>query len=137
MSEAGTTRLDRWLWAARFYRTRAQAKQAIEGGKVRIAGARAKPSRILRMGDELTITRGDDQMDISVVGLSEHRGGAPQAQLLYAESAASQARRTQEKEQRRLTKSAFTAPPGRPDKRDRRALSRLKYQGATGDGDGA
>ncbi len=137
MSDAGTTRLDRWLWAARFYRTRAQAKQAIEGGKVRVAGARAKPSRILRIGDELTITRGDDQMDIGVVGLSEHRGGAPQAQLLYAESAASQARRAQEKEQRRLSKHAFIAPSGRPDKRDRRALSRLKSQGAAADGDGA
>lgn len=76
-------------------------------------------------------------MDISIVGLSEHRGGAPQAQLLYAESAASQARRGQQKEQRRLTRSAFTAPPGRPDKRDRRALSRLKSQRAPADGDGA
>jgi ribosome-associated heat shock protein Hsp15 len=133
--ESPSSRLDRWLWAARFFRTRAQAKQAIEGGKVQIGGDRAKPSRNVRVGDAITITRGEDRVDVQVLALSERRGGAPEAQLLYAETQASHERRATTKEQNRLTRGAFSAPPGRPSKRDRRALTRLKSQRAAQDGD--
>ncbi len=124
------SRLDRWLWAARFFRTRAQAKQAIEGGKVHVDGARAKPSRLVRVGDELGIVRGEERMDVVVCGLSERRGGAPEARLLYDESPASIERRALARESQRLTRNSFIAPPSRPNKRDRRALSRLKSESA-------
>ncbi|NJN52340.1 MAG: RNA-binding protein [Gammaproteobacteria bacterium] len=123
---AAAARLDRWLWAARFFRTRAQAKQAIEGGKVQVTGARAKPSRAVHIGDEISISRGEERIDIAVRALSESRGGAPAAQLLYEESPASIARRATMKEERRFDRHIYSAPQRRPSKRDRRALSRLK-----------
>ncbi len=121
-------RLDRWLWAARFFKTRAQAKQAIEGGKVRLCGGRAKASRPVNVGDALSITRGDDCTDVRVVELSEQRHSAPLAQRLYEETEQSKARRTANAERRRLERAAFTAPATRPSKRDRRALTELKYE---------
>ena len=121
-------RLDRWLWAARFFKTRAQAKHAIEGGKVRLSGGRAKPSRSINVGDALSITRGDDCTDVCVLELSEQRRSAPLAQRLYEETEQSKARRTANAERRRLDRAAFTAPATRPSKRDRRALTELKYE---------
>jgi ribosome-associated heat shock protein Hsp15 len=126
VTDGAGARLDRWLWAARFFRTRAQAKQAIEGGKVHVSGGRAKPSRMLKVGDGLNITRGDEVMDVTVLALSETRGGAPQARLLYTETAASVQRREQQREAHRFERSVYRAPANRPTKRDRRALARLK-----------
>ena len=91
-SATQATRLDIWLWAARFYKTRSLAKQAVVTGKVDVGGQRAKSSRAVRVGDVLAITRGDDTYEIEVRGLSDQRGPAPAAQALYAESEASRAR---------------------------------------------
>jgi len=119
-------RLDLWLWAARFYKTRSQAKHAIDGGKVHVDGARAKPSREVVIGMRVRLPRGDDEVDVIVTGLAERRGGATQAAALYRETEESTARRARTAETRRLTRAAFIAPPGRPTKRDRRAIARLK-----------
>lgn len=126
-TDAGV-RLDRWLWAARFFKTRAQAKQAIEGGKVHVHGGRAKPSRLVNVGDQLSITRGDDCADVRIRELSERRGGAEDAQRLYAETEQSISRRAADRERRKLERAAFTAPASRPSKRDRRAITELKYE---------
>jgi len=122
-------RLDKWLWAARFYKTRTLAHEAIENGRVVLNGARTKPSRSPRIGDELTITRGQLRHVVIVRGLSDHRGPATSAQILYEETAASVRER-----ERMLTFLRATALPdsrapdarGRPSKRDRRRLDRLR-----------
>ena len=119
------TRLDIWLWAARFYKTRSLAKQAIETGKVDVAGQRAKSSRAVRVGDVLAITRGDDTYEIEVRGLSDQRGPAPAAQALYVESEASRARREAALAQRRAERAGYQAPQSRPDKRARRLIRAL------------
>lgn len=119
-------RLDRWLWAARFFKTRSQAKAAIEGGKVHIEGARAKPAKEISVGAHLSISRGTDAIEVIVQALSERRGSAPDAAHLYVETAESATRRAQSSEQRRITGAAYLAPRERPSKRDRRALTRLK-----------
>ena len=118
-------RIDKWLWAARFFRTRAQAKQAIDGGKVNTAAGRVKPAKEIGIGDELHIRRGDEQLVVVVLGLSEQRGGAPAAQLLYTETEASRSAREQAREHRRRAGFGMISPPTRPTKRDRRALDRL------------
>jgi ribosome-associated heat shock protein Hsp15 len=121
-------RLDRWLWAARFFKTRSLAKQAIEGGKVRCQGQRAKPSKEIGLGAELSIQRGDVEQVVIVTGLSERRGGAPEAARLYEETPASVERREAEQADRRLTRRGAMPPPARPSKRDRRQLQKLKHQ---------
>ena len=124
-STATRQRLDKWLWAARFFRTRAQAKQAIDGGKVSVGDTRAKPAKEVSVGDLIHVRRGDEQFVVEVRGLSEQRGGAPAAQLLYAETEQSRAAREAAREQRRRGGFGMIAPPTRPTKRDRRALDRL------------
>ena len=119
------TRLDIWLWAARFYKTRSLAKQAIVTGKVDVGGQRAKSSRAVRVGDVLAITRGDDTYEIEVRGLSDQRGPAPAAQALYVESEASRARREAAQAQRRAERAGYQAPQSRPDKRARRLIRAL------------
>ena len=126
-------RLDKWLWAARFFRTRAQAKQAIDGGKVTVGDVRAKPAKEIGVGDTLSIRRGDEVFIVQVLGLSEQRGGAPIAQLLYAETEASRTAREQLREHRRGSGFGMIAPPNRPTKRDRRALDRLHEAAADDD----
>lgn len=126
MNEAGDgVRLDKWLWAARFFKTRGLARDAIEGGHVAIGGARAKPGRVVRPGAELDIRRGEEAFTVTVVAVSDRRGPAPQAQLLYEEHADSIARRQARAEQRRLAAEADALAP-RPDKKQRRLLRRLK-----------
>lgn len=115
-------RIDKWLWAARFFKTRSLAGAALEQGKVRLEGARVKPARAVRIGDELSIDNGADRWDVRVLGLSEQRAGAPLARLLYAESADSVARRARAAEQRALSPEPGAAIKGRPTKRDRRRL---------------
>ncbi|MGE8245623.1 MAG: RNA-binding S4 domain-containing protein [Stenotrophomonas maltophilia] len=118
-------RLDVWLWAARFFRTRSLAKQAVETGKVDVAGQRPKSSRAVRVGEALQISRGDEVFDIQVLGLSEMRGPAPVAQQLYAESEASLARRSELRLQRAAAKNGYQPPEHKPDKRARRLIRAL------------
>ena len=120
-----SVRLDLWLWAARFYRTRALAKHAIETGKVDAGGQRAKPSRSVRIGDVLVVARGEERFEIEVVSLSDVRGPASIAQGLYRESDASKLAREQAKALRAAERNGFRAPETKPDKRARRLIRAL------------
>ncbi|HEX7815714.1 RNA-binding S4 domain-containing protein [Dyella sp.] len=120
-------RADVWLWAARFFKTRSIAKQAIEGGKVEVNQASCKPSRAIHVGDTLNIARGDERFEVEVLGISGQRGPSSAAQKLYRESEASLVARAAMREQRRLQGRA-PAPLTRPDKQSRRLLLRLKDQ---------
>jgi ribosome-associated heat shock protein Hsp15 len=125
MSEETQVRLDKWLWAARFFKTRSQASQAVAGGKVQVGGLRVKPSRLVAAGDELRIQKEQEEFAIVVLAVSDQRRGAPEAQLLYAETPESIAARTEARETRRLLRVVGAAPPGRPGKRDRRLIRRF------------
>ncbi len=117
-------RIDKWLWAARFFKTRSLAADAVDNGKVRCNGERVKPARNLKPGDLLAINNGATEWEVEVVALSDVRGSAPQAQLLYAETPNSSAKRQHEAEQRRLFREPTSALKGRPTKRDRRLLDK-------------
>lgn len=119
-------RADVWLWAARLFKTRSLAKQAIEGGKVEVNDSGCKAAKALHIGDRLRITRGEERLEIDLLMLSSRRGSAAEASLLYRETEASRALREANREQRRLTGAAFDHPAGRPDKQARRQLRRLK-----------
>lgn len=126
MSEpAAGVRIDVWLWAARFFKTRALAKQAIEGGKVEVGGQGAKPSRLLRVGDQLHVRRGEERFDIAVLGLSDVRGPAPVAQALYAETEESKQARARAAAERRAAATGYRPPATKPDKRARRLIQAL------------
>jgi ribosome-associated heat shock protein Hsp15 len=118
-------RLDLWLWAARFYKTRSLAKQAIETGKVEIGGQRAKPSRVVRIGDAARIERGEEMFEVEVRELSDTRGPASVAQRLYVESEASRARREALRASRAAERAGYQAPETKPDKRARRLIRAL------------
>jgi ribosome-associated heat shock protein Hsp15 len=120
-----SVRLDIWLWAARFFKTRSLAKQAIETGKVDVAGQRPKSSRAVRVGEQLQITRGEEHYEVEVRGLSDQRGPAPVAQQLYTETEASLARRAEQRAQRAAMRDGFQPPEHRPDKRARRLIRAL------------
>ncbi|MEL1263960.1 RNA-binding S4 domain-containing protein [Pseudoxanthomonas putridarboris] len=122
---SASVRLDVWLWAARFFRTRSLAKQAVETGKIEIDGQRAKPSRAVRVGDALAIARGEERFEIDVLELSEQRGPAAAAQKLYVESEASKLRREAASAARRAERAGYQAPQSRPDKRARRLIRAL------------
>ena len=122
---AAGTRIDVWLWAARFFRTRALAKQAIETGKVEVGGQRAKPSRSVRIGDGLAVQRGEERFEIEVLGLSDARGPAKVAQTLYAESEASRQARDALRANRAAERAGYRAPESKPDKRARRLIRAL------------
>ena len=119
-------RIDRWLWAARFFKTRSLAKAAIEGGKVFMSGQRVKPARDISIGQTLVIRRGDDEFTVTVTGLAEQRGPAKVAQTLYAESAASIEAREQRYATRRMERAGLTVPDTKPTKKQRRDLRKLK-----------
>jgi ribosome-associated heat shock protein Hsp15 len=121
-SNSTTVRLDKWLWAARFFKTRSLATDAVEGGKVRLNGDRVKPARSVKPGDTLDIDNGSTEWEVEVLDLSETRGSATVAQTLYAETPESIARRQQKSEQRRFFQEPGEAIKGRPTKRDRRKL---------------
>lgn len=126
MTESATAvRLDLWLWAARFFRTRSLAKQAIETGKVEVGGQRAKASRAVRVGDALRIVRGEEVFEIEVLGLSDQRGPAAVAQSLYAESEDSKARRAETLARLRAARAGYRPPESKPDKRARRLIRAL------------
>ncbi|TNE81448.1 MAG: ribosome-associated heat shock protein Hsp15 [Gammaproteobacteria bacterium] len=121
-------RLDKWLWAARFFKTRALAKAAIEGGKVHIDGQRAKPSKEICTGMELVIRQGWDEKTVIVDNLSEQRRGASEAALLYTETDASIAQRLQRAEERKAANLSRMSPDHRPSKKQRRQIHRFKEQ---------
>lgn len=119
-------RLDKWLWAARFFKTRALASQAVGGGKVDVNGQSTKPSRILRIGDRLEIRRAEEHFTVIVTGLSNRRGPASMAAGLYEETPDSVERREAERRRRRLERMALPQPPPRrPDKKSRRQIVRF------------
>lgn len=120
-----SVRLDLWLWAARFFRTRALAKHAIETGKVEVGGQRAKASRPVRIGDALKVVRSNEAFEIEVLALSDTRGPASVAQALYAESVASRAQREQARALRVAERNGYRAPETKPDKRARRLIRAL------------
>ncbi len=122
MTEINAIRVDQWLWAARFFKTRSLAKQAIDGGKIEVNGARCKPARAVHSGDLLNISRGTERFEVRVDALAAKRGPATQAVGLYEETAASIERREREREAQRLSRQAYQPPPGRPSKRDRRDI---------------
>lgn len=126
MEERGELRLDVWLWAARFFKTRGLAREAIEAGRVEINGARCKPAKAVHVDDRLEIGCAQERMEIIVLALSPRRGPASEAQLLYRETVASREAREALREQRRLSGAAFDHPAHRPDKQARRQLRKIK-----------
>jgi ribosome-associated heat shock protein Hsp15 len=125
MQEAEKFRLDKWLWAARFFKTRGLAVDAIDGGKVRVDGLRAKASKELKLGAEVRVTRPDGEWTVIVRALSVQRRSAPEAALLYEETAGSRTRREAVAERRRAEFGDRERGAGRPTKRDRRLIHRF------------
>ena len=114
-------RIDRWLWAARFFKTRSSAAAAVSGGKIHLNGQRTKPAKAVRAGDRLDVRRGDDRWEIKVLGTAARRGPASEARTLYEEHPESIERRAREREERRERRERrLVAGSGRPTKRDRR-----------------
>ncbi|WP_426415668.1 RNA-binding S4 domain-containing protein [Aestuariirhabdus sp. LZHN29] len=122
-------RLDKWLWAARFFKTRSLAKQAIEGGKVHYDGARTKPGKEPKIGDQLRIRQGLADREVEIVAISQQRRGAPEAQLLYRESEQSISKREQDAAQRKALRGNSPATAGRPTKKQRRDIRHFHDQG--------
>ncbi|WP_345492773.1 ribosome-associated heat shock protein Hsp15 [Orbus sasakiae] len=120
-------RLDKWLWAARFYKTRSLAREMIEGGKVHYNGQRTKPSKIVEIGAELKLRQGSDEKTITVLALSQQRRSANEAQMLYRENEASIVKREQIAQARKLGALTMPHPDRRPDKKERRNLIKFKY----------
>ncbi|GAB2182197.1 RNA-binding S4 domain-containing protein [Denitratisoma sp. agr-D3] len=119
-------RLDKWLWAARFFKTRSMAADAVDGGKVKLGGVHVKPAKEVRVGDRLHIRAGEQDYEVMVLALNEQRRPAPEARLMYEESEESVERRRQAAELRALAPAPGADSKGRPTKRDRRLLSRLR-----------
>ena len=123
---ASEVRIDKWLWAARFFKTRSLAADAVTGGKVALNDARPKPSRVIRAGDHLNIRRGAYEWSIVVKGTSNYRGAATDAQALYEETQESKSKRQAATVQRKRERSPdFDSPRRRPSKKDRRAISKF------------
>ncbi|HCD28032.1 MAG TPA: RNA-binding protein [Gammaproteobacteria bacterium] len=126
MDISESVRIDRWLWAARFFKTRSLAKTAIDGGKVHLDGQRTKPAKEIHIGQTLTIRRGQLLQVVEVKALSEQRGSAPVAQALYQETPASIEEREILRSRKRMENAGLIVVQQRPDKKDRRALAKLK-----------
>ena len=123
-----SVRLDKWLWAARFFKTRKDAVDAISGGKVHLNGARVKPARNVQINDQLDITRSNEKYHITVIGLHDKRGPAKLAQTLYEEDAKSIEAREKEREIRKMHNASVTMPDKKPNKKQRRLLDKFKRQ---------
>ena len=121
-------RLDKWLWAARFFKTRNLAKQAIEGGKIYYNGLRVRVGTEVDIGAEIRLRAGRDEKTVVVKCLSDQRRGAPEAQQLYEETPASFSLRLQQAEVRKQTRQHLIAPPSRPNKKERRQIHHFKEQ---------
>ena len=126
--EKEAVRLDKWLWAARFYKTRTLAKEMIDGGKVHYNGQRSKPNKIVEVGATLKVRQGSDEKEIVVLALSTQRRGAPEAQLLYRETEQSLANREKLAMARKMNALSMPHPDRRPDKKERRDLLKFKHQ---------
>lgn len=120
---SGGLRIDRWLWCARFYKTRSAAAEAVKGGHVRVNGQRAKAARLVKVGDRLAVTRDETEYELTVAAIPARRGPAPEARCCYVESEASAERRRARAEEGAMERLGRRAPTqGRPDKRTRRLL---------------
>ncbi len=126
MSNPDRVRLDRWLWAARFFKTRALAKAAIDGGKVKLEGQRPKAAKEIGVGAHLEVQRGPYAYEVVVESLAERRGNATLAQTLYRETEASAERRLRQRSEQRMLRAGLKVPQSKPNKRERRALTDLK-----------
>ena len=122
-------RIDKWLWAARFFKTRSLAAEAVTGGKVEVNGARAKPSRNVRIGDSLSIRRGPYEWAVIIKGVTDLRGPAAKAQLLYEETKESIRKREAISVQLKFERPPEFDLPGRPSKKDRRAMVKFTKRG--------
>nr|WP_306173525.1 S4 domain-containing protein [Limnobacter humi] len=122
-------RIDKWLWAARFYKTRSLATEMVDGGKVKCNDERVKPATAVQVGDVLSIPVGWDDMVVTVTGLSDKRGSATLAQALYQETVESKAERARRAENRKLIKDPALGIKARPTKRDRRAMDDVQWGG--------
>ena len=125
-ARADAVRLDLWLWAARFYKTRSLAKAAVEGGKVRVNSQPCKPAKAMHIGDLVNLVQGNEALEIRVCALSEQRASAAIAITLYAELPESLAKRLSLREQTRLQRLGYQAPASKPDKRDRRRITQFE-----------
>ncbi|ADO46612.1 ribosome-associated heat shock protein Hsp15 [[Enterobacter] lignolyticus] len=123
---AEAVRLDKWLWAARFYKTRAVAREMIEGGKVHYNGQRSKPSKVVELNATLTLRQGNDERTVVVKGITEQRRPASEAALLYEETAQSIEKREKVALARKMNALTMPHPDRRPDKKERRDLMRFK-----------
>jgi ribosome-associated heat shock protein Hsp15 len=123
---ADRPRIDKWLWAARFFKTRSLATEAVQGGRVHVEGVRVKPARDVRLGETVSVTVGQETIVVVVRGLADKRGSAAAAALLYEETRESRERREIMREQRRLARPLGADLAGRPSKRDRRRLEALR-----------
>lgn len=124
--EDNVIRLDKWLWAARIYKTRSIAKEMIDGGKVHYNGQRSKPNKTVEVGAIIKLRQGNNEKEIKVTALSAQRRGAPEAQLLYQETEQSAEKREKLKLARKI--NAMPHPDRRPNKKERRDLLKFKYQ---------
>lgn len=122
-------RLDKWLWAARFYKTRALAREVIEGGKVHYNGQRSKPSKIVELHAELTLRQGNDERTVVITAIGDQRRPATEAQEMYAETAASIEKREKMALARKMIALTMPHPDRRPDKKERRDLMKFKLSG--------
>jgi ribosome-associated heat shock protein Hsp15 len=122
-----TTRIDKWLWAARFFKTRSLATDAVDGGKVRVNVERIKPARNVKIGDTVDIDNGATEWEVVVQAIADKRGSASIAQTLYGETEKSVAERVKKTEQRKLFREPGEAIRGRPTKRDRRQLDKSNH----------
>lgn len=122
-------RLDKWLWAARFYKTRAMAREMIEGGKVHYNGQRSKPGKVVELNAELTLRQGNDERTVVVAGITAQRRPASEAQQLYRETDASIEKREKMAQARKMNALTMPHPDRRPDKKERRDLMKFKLSG--------
>lgn len=121
--QVNDVRLDKWLWAARFYKTRSLAKAMIEGGKIHYNGQRAKVSKLVEVGAKIKLRQGNEEKEITVVALSDQRRGAPEAQKLYTETSQS----IEAREQRKIAALSMPYSDHRPNKKERRDLLKFKH----------
>ena len=126
--EKDPVRLDKWLWAARFYKTRTLAKEMIDGGKVHYNGQRTKPNKIVEVGATLKLRQGNKEKEVVILALSDQRRGSPEAQLLYRETEQSLANREKLAIARKMNALSMPHPDRRPDKKERRDLLKFKHQ---------
>ncbi|EKO3977705.1 ribosome-associated heat shock protein Hsp15 [Vibrio fluvialis] len=126
-SPSEAVRLDKWLWAARFYKTRSLARNMVDGGKVHYNGQRTKPSKLVEVGAIITLRQGNEEKTVVIERVSEQRRGAPEAQTLYSETAESVVKRERMALARKLN-ATTPAPDRRPDKKQRRDLLKFKHQ---------